>query len=140
MAGNVAFVDAEGLVRAYLNTLTGTLVGVGKPLPLGVHLNRLRSPQAGPYGLLTRVGGYDDPGEGNLDFARLSVAVYASTKQAAATAAVAVANTFRALDGAPVAVAGFGVIGATQSISGPLYQPDADEDRYIVDVVIALHP
>lgn len=140
MAGNVAFVDAEGLARAYLNGLTATLVGAGKPLPLGVHLNRLRSPMAGPYAILTRIGGFDDPGEANFDNARISCQVYASTKAAAAAAAVAVANAFRYLDGAPQIVAGFGTLRAATGITGPLYAPDADEDRYIVDATLILSP
>lgn len=138
-----AFVDVEAVLRAWLNSRSA-LVGPGNPLPLGCHLNRLRSPDRGAYALLERLGGFDDPGEAPIDHARVSIQVYASTKQAAAVAATAVANELRTyLDGTPRAVT---VDGATrylrgvESITGPSNYPDGDEDRYVVDALILVTP
>ncbi len=139
-----AFVDAEAVIRAWINTRTATLVGAGLPLPLGCHLNRLRSPQAGAYCLLERIGGYDDRGDAPIDTARVSFQVYASTKQAAALAATALANELRtALDGSQTPVVVDGAtrrILAVDSITGPSFYPDGDEDRYVVDALILVTP
>lgn len=139
-----AFVDAEAVIRAWINTRTVTLVGQGNPLPYGCHLNRLRSPQAGAYAVLERIGGFDDPGDAPIDTARVSFQVYASTKQAAAVAATALANELRTgLDGSQQALA---VDGATRrlltvdAITGPSFYPDGDEDRYVVDALVLLTP
>lgn len=139
-----AFVDAEAVVRAWINSRTTTLVGQGKPLPLGCHLQLLRSPMSGAYAVLERIGGFDDDGEAPIDHARVSFQVRASTKQAAAAAATAVANELRTyLDGTPWPVV---VDGATryvrgvESITGPSFYPDGDEDRYIVDALILVTP
>lgn len=139
-----AFVDAESVVRAWLNSRTGTLVGVGNPLPLGVHLRALRSPDRGAYAIMERIGGFDDRGDAPIDTARLSFQVYASTKEAAAIAATALANELRTgLDGTQRTVV---VDGATRrilgvdSITGPSFYPDGDEARYVVDALILVTP
>ena len=139
-----AFVDAEAVIRAWLNTRTSTLVGKGKPLPHGVHLHPLRSPQPGAYALCERIGGFDDGGDSPIDTARISFQVYASTKQAAAIAATALANELRTgLDGTQVTVVVDGAtrrILGTDSITGPSFYPDGDEDRYVVDALILVTP
>lgn len=148
-----AFVDAEAVVRAWLNSRT-QLVGAGKPLRHGVHLTRLRSPQAGAYALLERLGGYDDRGDSPIDYARVSFQVYASQKEAAARAATALANELRTgLDGTPQRVdlrtaeqvtQGFPpatrtIIGCA-SITGPSNYPDGEEPRYVVDALVLITP
>lgn len=130
------FLDSEGVIRGWLNT--GPLVGAGRPLPLGVHLVRLRSPYRGSYGLLSRVGGAPDPGEVNVDEARLSAAIYGTTKKAAAAGATAYANLLASVL-APVPVTG-GRLLAVTDLTGPLYVPDGDEERYVVDAVFHLQP
>jgi hypothetical protein len=131
--------DAEGAVRDWVNSLTGTLSGAGRPLELGAHLRRLRSPFRGSYLLLSRVGGGPDPGEEvNLDRARVSGSVYGVTKQTAAAAAVAYANTLAAASVTPgVAITG-GRLMVVTDITGPTYLIDGDEERYIVDAVFHL--
>lgn len=138
-----AFTDAEAAIRVWLNGRSN-LVGQGNPLPLGVHLNALRSTQGGAYALCERIGGYDDPGDAPVDTARIAFNVYASTKQAAAIAATALANELRTgLDGTQQTVV---VDGATRrllgcdSITGPSFYPDGDEDRYVVDALILVTP
>lgn len=130
------FLDSEGVIRGWLNV--GPLVGPGKPLPLGVHLQRLRSPYRGSYGLLSRVGGGPDPGEVNVDEARLSAAIYGTTKKAAAAGAVAYANLLASVL-APVPVGG-GRLLAVTDLTGPLYLLDGDEERYVVDAVFHIQP
>jgi hypothetical protein len=137
--GNVAFVDAEGLVRTYLNSVS-TLCGA-PPAPLrGVFLHPLRSTQSGAHGVVTQVGGYDDGGDANLSYARLSHEVRASTKEAALTAAVALANALRALDGNPQVVPSFGTLRSVTDISGPVFVPDGDEPRYVVTALHIVSP
>lgn len=139
-----AFVDAEAVVREWINSRTGTLVGVGKPIPKGCHINRLRSSQAGAYVMAIRIGGYDDAGDAPIDYARMTLEVRASQRQAAAAAATALANELRTvLDGTQVTV---DVNGATRrilgvdGIVGPSYYPDGDEERYVVDALFLVTP
>jgi hypothetical protein len=133
--------DAEGAARDWVNSLTGTLSGAGRPLELGAHLRRLRSPFRGSYLLLTRVGGGPDPGEEvNLDRARISGSAYGVTKQTAAAAAVANAKALAPASVTPgVAITG-GRLMVVTDITGPLYLIDGDEERYIVDAVFHLQP
>lgn len=139
-----AFVDAEAVVRAWINSRTATLVGAGKPLAHGCFLNPMRSPDRGAYAKLERIGGYDDPGDAPVDHARVSFQVYASTKQAAAIAATALANELRTgLDGTQQTVVVDGVtrrLLGCEGITGPSYYPDGDEDRYVVDALILVTP
>ncbi len=134
-----AFVDAEHAVHDWINSLTATLVGAGMPLPLGCHYRRLRSPAQGPYMVLERVAGTDDPSEYPADQPILSGHVYAGTKEAAARAAVAYANTLRTLSGRPQPMTGALCIVADQ-INGPHWIPDGDEPRYLVDARFTLTP
>lgn len=133
-----AFVDAEQAAHDWINTLA-TLVGPGNPLPQGAHYRRLRSPAAGPYLLLERVAGSDDPSEYPGDLAYLSGQVYATTKEAAARAAVAYANSLRTLNGRPQAMTGATCLVVDQ-INGPRWTPDRDEPRYLVDARFSLTP
>ena len=131
--------DAEGAIRTWINAQPA-LVGPGRPLPLGAHVgNPLRSPARGPYVLLTRVGGGPDPGEVNVDQARVSGSVYGMKKLPAALGAAAYANLLVAV-AAPVALVGGGRLLAVTDLSGPLYLPDVDEERYVVDALFHIQP
>jgi hypothetical protein len=132
------FLYAEDVIRAWLATQTGSLVGQGRPVPLGAHLKRLRSPYRGAYLLLSRVGGGPDPGEVNVDQARLSAAAYAMTARGAAAAAAAYANLLVSI-AAPVPLSG-GRLLAVTDLSGPLDLPDGDEERYVVDGLFHIQP
>jgi hypothetical protein len=134
-----AFLDIEGAHRAWVNSLTTTLVGRGHPLALGAHLRRLRSPASGTYALISSVGGGDEwTAESTTGWARISASIYSATsKQNAAYAAAAYANVLRLIPILRPVLTAQGVqLVAVDSITGPLYSPDGDEERYLVDAEI----
>lgn len=136
-----AFTDAEGVLKTWLVS-RDSLVGPGNPLPAGVHLVRLRSPYTAAWALLSSVGGDDDwlPDSASHR-ARLSASVYGPTRLAANTAAVAYANTLRRIPSERPFVDGTGrQLVAVAAITGPLYIPDGDDERYLVDADIYLVP
>lgn len=127
------FVDASGTLRAWLNTLTTDLVGPGKPLALGVHFNRLRSPARGAYALLSQVGTPEQLTEETLTCqSRISASIYGMTKASAALAAKAYANALLQITTIKPVVGGV-QIHTVDGISGPLEIPDGDEIRFLVD-------
>lgn len=134
-----AFLDIEGAHRAWINSLTTSLVGRGHPLALGAHLRRLRSPSQGSYAVLSSAGGGDEwTAESTTGWARISASIYsATTKESAAQAAIAYANALRLIPILKPVLTAQGVqLVAIDSITGPLYSPDVDEERYVVDVEI----
>lgn len=136
-----AVLDVEGAVRDWVNGQTGALVGLGHPLELGAHFKRLRSPFRGSYLLLSRVGGGPNGvQEINLDRARISGSVYGVTKQTAAVAAVAYANVLAVASTTPLLAVTGGRLAAVTDITGPVYLPDGDEERYIVDCIFHVQP
>lgn len=134
------FVDAEAAVASYINGLTTTLVGEGKPLAKGAHLHELRGAAKVCYALLSVVGGNPTLGAENPDHrARVSAAVYGPTKEAATAAAVAYANALIALNGTSVAMTGAtGLVVDPDSISGPLWSPDGALPRLVIDADVYL--
>jgi len=134
-----AFVDAEAVVRDWVNGLQDDLVGTGRPLPLGAHLKRLRSPDHGAYLQLSLVTSDDEYSGGGATRARVSGAIRAATKGGAAAAAIAYANTLRRLYAGNTRV-GAAVILVVDGITGPFYLPDGDEERYVVDADLYLAP
>ncbi|GAA3172472.1 hypothetical protein [Nonomuraea roseoviolacea] len=140
MAGYVAAVT---IVRAWLNSLTTTLVGPGRPIPLGVLRTHPRSPGQGAYLLLSRIGRASDlVAEDLIDSPRISASIYAGTDEAAELAAVAYANTLTALSGAP-AVMGDRRCLAADDVVGPLLVDNHDSDReqwqYLVDATFFIY-
>lgn len=131
------FVEAEGVMHDYLNSLTGTLVGAGKPLRKGVVLRLLRSPGEATCAVVSRIGGYEDEGEARIDNARMSFMVYGPTKQAAANAAVALMNALRGLVGVQQVVGAARIL-TTDEFSGPTYTPDEGVERYLVDCTVLM--
>lgn len=127
-------VDAEGVLAAWLNSLTTTLVGATHPF-LGFFFEGQRSPNRGTYGWLTRVGGTDSLGvEAPADMARMSCSIFSSTKKAAADAATAYANQLRGISTLKPVVLGVTLLLAT-SVTGPLYIPNPVKNfpQYLVD-------
>ena len=135
-------VDLEGLLRTWLNSLTGAggLVGAGNPIAAGVHLRRLRSPFKGSYVMLSSVGTplplNEERTTGQL---RITASVYGVTKESAAAAAYAYLNRLQAIPADRPTVT-LGSVTArlitADGFSGPLYLPDVDEERYLVDADI----
>jgi hypothetical protein len=140
-------VDAEGAVRAWVNGRTD-LVGEGRPLPLGAHLARLRSPAQGAYIRLLRVGGVRAlTAETPFDQARISGTIYGTTKETAAQAAAAYATVLEGLQGDPVMMSPGVECKVVDNITGPIALDDSDSGReqyrYLVDAdffLIAVGP
>lgn len=137
-------VDAEGAVKAWIDSLTTDLVGLGNPLQHGAHFNRLRSPATGAYALLYRVGGSRAlTAERPYDLARISATIHGLTKETACRAAVAYVNALEAVNGAPV-VMGDAVCQVVDNITGPLAIDDSTTDReqyrYLVDADFFFSP
>lgn len=137
-------VDAEACVRAWVNGPAG-LTGAGRPLPLGAHLTRLRSPARGAYVLLSRVGGTSAlTAERPVDQARVSASIYGRTKESAAAAAVAYANALEPLTLGVPAVMGAAKCVAVDDVAGPLAVDEHDtgreQFRYLVDASFFLIP
>lgn len=134
----MTYVDAEGVVKNWVNAQTFDLVGEGHPLPKGALLNRLQGAAPAAYVALSLVGGTPDMGAEDPDHrARISGSVYGRTKEAASTAAVAYANKVAglALTGSPLVTVQGALVRllTADSIVGPLWLPDLDEPRYVVD-------
>jgi hypothetical protein len=132
-------VEAEGAVRAWLNA-RADLVGQGKPIQLGAHLTRLRSPGRGAYAYLLRVGGLPAlTAERPVDQARISVTLYAPTKETAALAATAYASALHVLSlgGPPVPMGPNALCRVVDNITGPTAVDDhlsqREQHRYVVD-------
>lgn len=134
-----AFFDVEGILRTWVNTLTGTLVGTGHPLTLGAHLHRLRSPARGCYAILTAVGtplSLDE--EQTTGAGRISASIYsATTRENAALAAVAYANALQTITFTRPVVGSVRLM-CVDAVTGPLYVPDIAEERYLVDADVWL--
>lgn len=130
-------VDAEGIVKDWINSRSD-LVGPGKPLTRGAHLKNLRS--QGVYAYLITVGTPGDlTAETPIGRARISATIYASTKKAAADAAVAYATVLEGVNGVPEPAHDEGnhKILIVDNMSGPLPIDDQlttrEEFRYLVD-------
>jgi hypothetical protein len=135
----VSFVDAEAISRAWINSRTTTLVGVGKPLAKGAVLNRLEGPPPPPYVLVnnpvpaTPAFGAESPDVR----APMSFQVYGPTKHAAALAASALVDEMlEHLAGVPAQVMFADESPATvlvvDEVDGPAWQPDFGAPRYVV--------
>lgn len=126
--------DVEGIIRDWINT-RDDLVGESKPLTRGAHLKRLRS--QGIYALILSVGTpVNLTAERPIGRARISATIYASTKKAAANAAVAYATILEGLKGFPEKAGDYKIL-VVDNISGPLPIDDQlttrEEFRYLVD-------
>jgi hypothetical protein len=124
----------------WINSLTGSLVGQGRPLVKGASVNQLRGAATACYAWLSQVGGSDAFGAENPDQrARVSAQVYGPTKESAANAAAGLADAISNLSGDPALLPGALVLVA-DAITGPLWAPDGDEPRYLVDADYYLRP
>lgn len=125
--------SAQVAIRAWLNARP--IVGDGQLLARGAYLREQRSPADGAYAVLTRT--VEQPGgvvaeDGLVSMARLSVAVYAGTEEAAEAAAVAVRNEFEKLTGCPepCGTTGVTVLAAANHL-GPMFLPVAADSGEI---------
>lgn len=130
------FVDAERAVADWVNSLTGTLVGVGQPLTKGAHLHQLRAAAPTCYALLSMLPGGVALSPENPDHrARISASIYGPTKEAATAAALAYCDALLTLDGTPQPMGANAVclVVDPDSISGPYWAPDQAGPRLVVD-------
>jgi hypothetical protein len=76
--------------------------------------------------------------EGTIGAGRISASIYSATsRENAANAAVAYANVLNALT-ITTPVVGNVRLMTVDAITGPLYVPDVDEERYMVDADLYL--
>lgn len=134
-----AYVDATAAVCTWINRQRDTLVGRGRPLAAGAHRDPQKSPASGAVAWVSTPSTTGDDSEAPISYALVSCAVYGMTDANAYRGAVALANAFHDLDGAPAA-AGDAVLLAVEQITGPNRLPDGVQHRYIVDALISLTP
>lgn len=132
----MAYILALPAVRAWVNSNTA-LTGAGQPLALGAYLEPPRSPGAGAYALLSRVGRAGDlVAEETVDSPRITATILAGTLEAAEAAAVAYANAVDSLRGARVAMGDVACLVA-DNITGPLYidlhRSTQEQYQFLVD-------
>lgn len=133
------FVPAKSLIVDWINA--SAVAGAGNPLPGGAHLRPPASPGVGAYMVLTFVGGNDDPGEANLQRARLSARIYSQQPVAAETAATAYANLLAAAGRSAPTVLPGATMHTVTAITGPVEIPDpSGSTSYMVDADFILQP
>lgn len=130
-------VDAEGAVKAWINGLPD-LVGPGRPLPLGAHLTRLRSPGKGAYAFLIVVSGTRAlAAEQPVHAARISAMIHGTTRESAARAAAAYTTVLEQMEGVPAVMGEDVICHSVTDVTGPLATDEHDSNReqyvYVVD-------
>jgi hypothetical protein len=134
-------VAAEQAVRAWINSKKGTLTGQGRPLSNGAFLLEQRSPATGAYARIIRTPGgasanlVAEPGAPTA--ARVTALVYHPVQEQAEAAAVALAEAWDGLQGAPEACGDTGVVVlATDNLAWPVDvpQPPDSGEPYCLQV------
>jgi hypothetical protein len=136
------YVDALGVMRAWIDSRTATLVGAGNPLQLGAHLKKVQGGQPVVYAFLEEQLSTRslDAGENPDMLAALSAQVYGGTREAATKGAVALAEELSTVfDGTPVTIAG-ALIMAVDDIQGPAWFPDGDLPRLLLNWTTRIRP
>ena len=135
------YVDAVGAVKAWINSRTATLVGVGKPLQKGAHTKHIRGALSACYAYLEEGSSLQTGGAENPDMlASVSAQVYGGTREAATAAAVALAEEVTGgLAGRAASVPG-AQLQVADDITGPLWAPDGDMPRLLVQFSVWCRP
>jgi hypothetical protein len=123
------YVDAVCAVRAWINSRTGTLVGVGNPLAAGAHFKFLTGNAPQVYAYLQELPGRvsDDSPENPDMMATVSAQVYGGTREAATAGAVALAEEVSTeLCGCQAAVPG-AILWVADDIQGPMWTPGPND-------------
>lgn len=140
------YADAAGVMAAWINSRTETLVGDGHRLQMGAHLKLLGGGEPVVYAYLTEQVSLrsDDSAENPDMLAVLSAEVYGGTRQAATLGAVALAEELSTwITGSPIYVstdAGGAWILAADDIQGPQWLPDGDHPRLLVGWTARVRP
>lgn len=131
-----AFGDALRAVRLWALAVPGLCGTPGAPLANGLHLShRDGGAGAGPYGIIYPTdGAVHDAGVHGV--ARISGEFYGPNLEAAYRAACGYAAAVVGIGAHPLpdpAVTAAGTITTAGNITGPVFLPDAQRPRYIVD-------
>lgn len=136
------YVNSLGVMREWINSRTGTLVGAGNPLQLGAHLKKILGGQPSAYAFLEEQFSTRslDAGENPDMMAALSAQIYGGTREAATTAAIALAEELStAFDGTPVLTPD-ALIMAVDEIQGPAWFPAGDMPRLMLNWTTRMRP
>lgn len=135
------YVDAVGVIAAWINDQTTGLVGAGNPLQKGATFKHLGGAASAVYALLEELPArQSDSGAEDPDMlAVVSFQVYGASREAATKGAVALAEAITGLRGMP-AVVGTAKIWASDDVQGPYWAPDGDASRLIVQATFRLSP
>lgn len=141
------YADALGAMRAWINSRTTTLVGLGNPLQLGAHLKYVQGGQAGAYAFLEEQASIrsEDAPESPDMLAIMSAQIYGGTREAASLAATALAEEISSnMEGAgAVAVTASGasvLLLVADDIQGPSWFPDGSLPRYLLNFTVRMRP
>lgn len=141
------YADALGAMRAWINSRTDRVVGVGMPLQLGAHLKKLQGGEPATYAFLEEQfssRSADAPESPDM-MAALSAQVYGGTREAATAAAVTLAEELSDyLDGSTAAtvVTTLGNVRLLvgDDIQGPSWIPDGDLPRLVLNFTVRMQP
>ena len=136
------YVDAVGAMAAWINSRTDTLCGPGNPLWSGAYLRKVSGGQPKTYVFIEEQysSRSQDSGENPDMMAALSAQVYGGTREAATTAAVALAEEISTqMEGRGVTVGG-AVLMVSDDIAGPSWVPDGDLPRLIINFTVRMRP
>ncbi len=134
------YADAAGAMRAWINGRT-ELVGLSKPLASGAHLKRLDSPAQQTYAFLEETLTFASTEENPDMVATLSAQVYGGTREAASTAALALAEELTTgLCGCAVTTVPGVLLWVADDVQGPTWSPDREVPRYLLNFTVRLRP
>lgn len=140
----LTYADAAGVMAAWINSRTESLVGDGNRLQMGAHLKHIIASEPVVYAYLTEQIATRSDGENPDMLSVLSAEVYGGTRQAATLGAVALAEEISTwLVGIPVYVvtdAGAAWIQTADDIQGPQWLPDGDHPRLLVTWTARIRP
>lgn len=137
------YVDAAGVMAAWINSRTTTLAGPGFPLQMGAHLKLIGGGEPVTYAYLEeQISARSETAESPDMLAFMSAQIFGGTREAATLAAVALAEELSTwLDGRPVPVASpAAVIQAVDDIQGPSWFPDNGHPRLLLNWSVRIQP
>ena len=140
------YADSLAAMRAWINSRTDRLVGIGNPLQLGAHLKKLQGGEPATYAYLEEQlsSRTDDAPESPDMLAVMSAQIYGGTREAVGTAAIALAeelSTYLEGAGQVVATASADVlVMVVDGIQGPSWFPDGDKPRMLLNWTSRIRP
>jgi len=142
----LTYTDGLAAMRAWINSRTDTLVGPGNPLQLGAPLKKVQGGQPATYAFLEEgftVRSSDAPESPDM-MAVLAAQIYGGTREAAGTAAIALAEEISTqLCGTPATVdmdESRALLFVSDDITGPSWFPDGDLPRMLLGFTVRMRP